>query len=56
MEDPRILEQIARETGVQPGGTLFADALSKPGEGGATYLDMLKHNGELLISAMAGTK
>ena len=56
MEDPRILEQIARETGVQPGGTLFADALSKPGQGGATYFDMLKHNGELLISAMAGTK
>ena len=54
MEDPRILEQISKETGVRPGGTLFADALSKPGEGGATYLEMIKHNAELLIAAMMG--
>ena len=56
MADPRLIEQIARETGVRPGGTLFADALSKPGEGGATYLEMLKHNSGLLISALAGSE
>lgn len=55
MSDPRIIEQIANETGVKLGGTLFADALSKPGEGGATYLEMVRHNAELLITAMAGS-
>ena len=55
MSDPRLIEQIANETGVRPGGTLFADALSKPGEGGANYLEMIKHNAELLIAAMAGS-
>ena len=55
MSDPRLIEQIANETGVKPGGTLFADALSKPGEGGANYLEMIKHNAELLIAAMAGS-
>ena len=53
MSDPRLIEQIANETGVKPGGTLFADALSKPGEGGANYLEMIRHNAELLIAAMA---
>ena len=55
MSDPRLIEQIANETGVKAGGTLFADALSKPGEGGANYLEMIRHNAELLIAAMAGS-
>ena len=53
MSDPRLIEQIANETNVKLGGTLFADALSKPGEGGATYLEMIRHNADLLIAAMA---
>ena len=53
MSDPRLIEQIANETGAKLGGTLFADALSKPGEGGATYLELIKHNADLLIAAMA---
>lgn len=55
MSDPRLIDQIALETGVKPGGTLFADALSQPAEGGGTYLEMVKHNAELLIAAMAGS-
>ncbi len=53
MSDPRLIEQIANETGVKLGGTLFADALSKPGKGGATYLEMIRHNADLLVAAMA---
>jgi len=54
MSDPRIIEQIARETGVKAGGTLFADALSTE-EGGSSYLEMFKHNIALLVPAMRGS-
>ena len=55
MSDPRLIDQIARETGVKAGGALFADALSEKGEGGETYLDMFRHNILLLAPAMAGS-
>ena len=54
MSDGRLIEQIARETGVTVGGELYADALSEPGQGAASYLDMFRHNVELLVPAMAG--
>lgn len=54
MSDGRLVDQIARETGVAIGGSLYADALSEPGQGAATYLDMIKHNVALLVPAMAG--
>ena len=34
MSDPRLIEQIGKETGVTPGGDLFADALSERVPGG----------------------
>ena len=55
MSDPRLISQIAKETGIQPGGTLYADALSPPDGPAATYLDMFAHNAALLIAAMSGT-
>jgi zinc/manganese transport system substrate-binding protein len=54
MSDPRLVQQIADETGVTLGGELYADALS-PSDGPApTYLDMFRHNVGLLIPAMEG--
>lgn len=52
MSDPRLLEQIARETGATIGGELFADALTKPGEGGEHYLDIATHNAAALVAGM----
>ena len=49
---PRLIEQIARETGAAVGGTLYADALSPPGGPADTYLDMFRHNVPLLRDAM----
>ena len=49
---PRLVEQIARETGAVIGGTLYADALSKPDGPAPTYLDMFRHNLPLLKAAM----
>lgn len=42
--DPRLVEQIASETGLKIGGELFSDALSTPDGPAATYIDMMRHN------------
>lgn len=53
--DPRLINQIGRETGVALGGTLYSDALSPAGGPAATYLDMMRHNARLIAGAMAGS-
>ena len=55
MSDPRLIEQIGKETGVKIGGEIYADALSEKGQGGSTYLEMFKHNIALLAPAMSGS-
>jgi zinc/manganese transport system substrate-binding protein len=50
--DPRLVEQIARETGVKLGGTLYSDALSGRGGPAATYLDMMRHNAKAVVDAL----
>ncbi len=42
--NPRLIEQIARETGAKIGGRLFSDALSDAAGPAATYIAMMKHN------------
>ena len=54
MSDPRLIQQIATETGATLGGELYADALSGSDGPAATYLDMFRHNVGLLIPAMEG--
>ncbi len=49
---PRLVQQIARETGAKVGGTLYSDALSKPGQPGATYLEMFEWNVRQLTAAL----
>ncbi|WP_018183772.1 metal ABC transporter substrate-binding protein [Kaistia granuli] len=50
--DPRLLNQIARETGVKIGGALYSDALSSPEGPAPTYLKMFENNGAALLAAM----
>ena len=52
--DPRLLEQIARETGSRIGGTLYSDALTGPNGPAPTYLDMMRHNARELAAALGG--
>lgn len=52
MNDPRLVQRVARETGAEIGGELYSDALSKPGEGGDTYVGMMRHNIETLRAGM----
>jgi zinc/manganese transport system substrate-binding protein len=54
VSDPRLMEQIARETGAAIGGKLYSDALSEPGGPAATYLDMMRHNVRELTKALGG--
>ncbi len=51
--DPRLIEQIARETGARIGGQLYSDALSAPAGPAGTYVAMMRHNTRLLTEAMA---
>jgi zinc/manganese transport system substrate-binding protein len=44
ISDDRLMQQIARETGARIGDKLYSDALSKPDEGAATYIDMMHNN------------
>ena len=54
MSDPRLLAQIAAETGAKVGGTLYSDALSSADGPASTYLEMFRHNADLLVPAMLG--
>jgi zinc/manganese transport system substrate-binding protein len=42
--DPRLMREIASETGAAIGGTLYSDALSAPNGPAGTYVDMMRHN------------
>ena len=55
ISDARLMEQIARETGVQIGAVLYSDALSKADGPASTYLDMMRYNARELTKAMAGS-
>jgi zinc/manganese transport system substrate-binding protein len=53
--NPRLIEQIASETGLKVGGTLYSDALSGPGGGSSTYLDLMRHNASTIKGAILGS-
>ncbi|HYZ43819.1 MAG TPA: metal ABC transporter substrate-binding protein [Xanthobacteraceae bacterium] len=42
--DPRLVEQIARETGAKVGGVLYSDALTADKGDAPTYIDLIRHN------------
>lgn len=52
MSNPRLIEQIAQETGATLGGELFADALSPPDGPAPTYLAMMRHNIGTIAAAL----
>jgi zinc/manganese transport system substrate-binding protein len=50
--DPRLLQQIATETGSRIGGKLYPGALSDSDGPAATYLDLMRHNATTITSAL----
>lgn len=54
VSDPRLLQQIARETDLTPSGRLYSDALSAPGGPAASYAEMMRHNAFAVADALDG--
>jgi len=50
--DPRLLQQIANETGSTVGGELYPGALSHENGPAATYLDLMNHNATTIATAL----
>ncbi len=53
--DSRLVEQIAKATGAQPGGELYVESLSKADGPAPTYTKMFRYNVDQLSKAFAGT-
>jgi zinc/manganese transport system substrate-binding protein len=52
LSDKRLIEQIARETRVRPGGVLYSDALSHQWGPAANYVAMMRHNARTIARAL----
>ncbi|MCP5280164.1 MAG: metal ABC transporter substrate-binding protein [Rhodoferax sp.] len=52
MTETRLITQIGKDAGATVGGTLYTDALSRPGQPGASYLQMMRHNVTLMVQGM----
>lgn len=50
--DPRLVENLVRETGVRLGGTLYADGLGPTGSGAESYDAMYRHNVRTIVGAL----
>ncbi len=53
--NPDLVEQVARETGLEIGGRLYSDALSERGGPATSYKAMFEHNLDTLLAALTGT-
>jgi len=52
ISDPRLMEEIARETGATLGPPLYSDALSSPNGPAPTYIRMIEYNTATLRAGM----
>lgn len=50
--NPKLVERIAREAGVNIGPELYTDALGSAGSAGATYIDAMRHNARAIVEAL----
>lgn len=54
--NPKLIKQIAEDNNVAIGGELFADSIGDEESGAHSYIDMLKHNTDVIVDALKGTK
>jgi zinc/manganese transport system substrate-binding protein len=52
ISDPRLMQQIAQETGAKIGTPVFSDALSPPNGPAPTYIAMIEHNIQAFSDAL----
>lgn len=53
--NPKMLQQIANDTGVKIGGELYADSIGDKDSEAPSYIDMLTHNTDVIVNALKGT-
>lgn len=54
--NPAPQKQVAQESGAVFGGILYVDSLSPPAGKAPTYLDLLRHNIDTLLSGLTGAE
>jgi zinc/manganese transport system substrate-binding protein len=52
ISDPRLMRQIASETGAAIGGTLYSDSLTAKDGEAPSYIEMVRHNIRTIASAL----
>ena len=50
---PKLIREIARDTGVAIGGELYSDSMGEEGTAGETYIGMMRENTLLIVNALA---
>jgi zinc/manganese transport system substrate-binding protein len=53
ISDPRLIRQIAAESGAAVGGTLYSDSLTDADGEAPTYIQLMGHNIKTIVSALA---
>jgi ABC-type Zn uptake system ZnuABC Zn-binding protein ZnuA len=51
--NPKVLEQLAADNNLQIGGKLYSDSIGDEDSPAPTYYDMLKHNTDIIVSALS---
>lgn len=54
--NPKLLKQVASDNGVSIGGQLFADSLGDKDGPAGDYINMLKHNTDVIVKALSKVK
>lgn len=52
ISNTKVMTQLSEETGAKIGGTLYSDSLSEPSGPAPTYEAMIRHNTNLIFTAM----
>ncbi len=50
--NPKLIREIARDTGIRIGGTLYSDSMGEEGTAGETYIGMMRENVLLIVEAL----
>ncbi len=50
--NPKLIREIARDTGVKIGGSLYSDSMGERGSAGESYVGMMRENVLLIVAAL----
>lgn len=50
--NPKLIKQLAQDSGIKVGGQLYADSLGDEDSPAATYIQMLRHNVDTIVDAL----